>query len=122
MLFLGWGPSQRPRLPAISATQGPISVTSSIPQPQPAATPHAVSHLASFAGGNALSDFRLGSLLPRLQALEPRILRVRARYVHLVSTPKALQARRTLICRLFTAHSAIAFRQMGFTPFLSWPP
>ena len=92
MLFLGWGPSQRPRLPAISATQGPISVTSSIPQLQPAATPHAVSHLASFAGGNALSDFRLGSLLPRLQALEPRILRVRARYVHLVSTPKALHA------------------------------
>ena len=69
-----------------------MSVTSSIPQPHPATqAAHAVLHLASFEGGNALSEFRLGSLLPRLQALQPRIQGVRARFVHLVSTPQALE-------------------------------
>ncbi len=67
-----------------------MSVTSSISPPHPAT--HADLHLASFEGGNALSDFRLGSLLPRLQAISPRIQGVRARFVHLVSTPHALAA------------------------------
>ena len=73
----------------MSATQGPISVNSSITQ-TPSIPAHAALHLASFQGGNALSDFRLGTLLPRLQSLQPRIQGVQARFVHLVSTPRAL--------------------------------
>ena len=81
------------RHPTIPAIQGLFPVTSTISQPNPAA-PSAlgVLHLASFEGGNALSDFRLGSLLPRLQAISPRIQGVRTRFVHLVSTPHALEA------------------------------
>ena len=66
-------------------------MTSSISQPHPAVqAAHAVLHLESFEGGNALSEFRLGSLLPRLQAIQPRIQGLRTRFVHLVSTPQAL--------------------------------
>ncbi|SCK56441.1 phosphoribosylformylglycinamidine synthase [Variovorax sp. HW608] len=45
-----------------------------------------------FEGGSALSDFRARQLLPKLQALEPRIEGISARFVHLVSTDKALDA------------------------------
>ncbi len=38
-----------------------------------------------FEGGNALSDFRARALLPRLQAVSPRITGVAARHVHLVA-------------------------------------
>jgi phosphoribosylformylglycinamidine synthase len=37
-----------------------------------------------FEGGNALSDFRARALLPRLQAVSPRIVGVAARFVHVV--------------------------------------
>ena len=68
-------------------------MTSSISPPHPATqAAHTVLNLASFEGGNALSDFRLRSLLPRLQAISPRIQGVRARFVHLVSTPQAMEA------------------------------
>jgi phosphoribosylformylglycinamidine synthase len=43
-----------------------------------------------FEGGSALSDFRARQLLPRLQAIEPRIEGIGARFVHLVVTDAAL--------------------------------
>lgn len=41
-------------------------------------------HLIHFEGGNALSAFRAQALLPRLQAVEPRIAAVHARHAHWV--------------------------------------
>jgi phosphoribosylformylglycinamidine synthase len=41
-------------------------------------------HLFHFEGGNALSAFRAQALLPRLQAVQPRITGVHARHVHWV--------------------------------------
>lgn len=41
-------------------------------------------HLFHFEGGNALSAFRAQALLPRLQAVAPRITAVHARHVHWV--------------------------------------
>jgi len=41
-------------------------------------------HLTHFEGGNALSGFRAQALLPRLQAVSPRITGVAARFVHWV--------------------------------------
>jgi phosphoribosylformylglycinamidine synthase len=41
-------------------------------------------HLTHFEGGNALSSFRALALLPRLQAISPRITGVAARHVHWV--------------------------------------
>ncbi|MET4575193.1 phosphoribosylformylglycinamidine synthase [Ottowia thiooxydans] len=38
-----------------------------------------------FEGGNALSDFRIRQLLPRLQAVNPQVQSLSARFVHLVS-------------------------------------
>ncbi|MDP3167338.1 MAG: phosphoribosylformylglycinamidine synthase, partial [Hydrogenophaga sp.] len=47
-------------------------------------------HLTTFEGDahgiSALSDFRVQQLLPRLQAIEPRISGISARFVHLVAT------------------------------------
>ncbi|MEJ1169360.1 phosphoribosylformylglycinamidine synthase [Variovorax sp. CCNWLW235] len=45
-----------------------------------------------FEGGSALSDFRARQLLPKLQAVEPRIEGISARFVHLVVTDAALSA------------------------------
>ncbi|RYE98422.1 MAG: phosphoribosylformylglycinamidine synthase, partial [Oxalobacteraceae bacterium] len=42
--------------------------------------------MTSFEGASALSDFRARQLLPRLQAIEPRIDGLSARHVHLVLT------------------------------------
>ncbi|MES2990970.1 MAG: phosphoribosylformylglycinamidine synthase [Pseudomonadota bacterium] len=41
-------------------------------------------HLSHFEGGNALSSFRAAALLPRLQAVNARIVGVAARHVHWV--------------------------------------
>ncbi|MEO8156069.1 MAG: phosphoribosylformylglycinamidine synthase, partial [Rhizobacter sp.] len=49
-------------------------------------------HLLHFEGGNALSAFRAQALLPRLQAVSPRITGVHARHVHWVWS-EALLAR-----------------------------
>uniref|UniRef100_UPI00286B4FF8 phosphoribosylformylglycinamidine synthase n=1 Tax=Polaromonas sp. TaxID=1869339 RepID=UPI00286B4FF8 len=50
-------------------------------------------HLTTFEGDahgiNALSDFRVQQLLPRLQAIEARISGISARFVHLVATDAA---------------------------------
>ncbi len=43
-----------------------------------------------FEGGNALSTFRAQALLPRLQAISPRIVEVSARHVHWVWSDAAL--------------------------------
>jgi phosphoribosylformylglycinamidine synthase len=45
-----------------------------------------------FEGGAALGGFRARQLLPRLQAVEPKIEAVTARFVHLVVTPQPLSA------------------------------
>ncbi|RZL66274.1 MAG: phosphoribosylformylglycinamidine synthase [Variovorax sp.] len=64
------------------SAQGPITVT------QPASTTTPVVTL--FEGGSALSEFRARQLLPRLQAIEPRIEAIAARFVHLVVTDAPL--------------------------------
>ncbi|MGH6627554.1 MAG: phosphoribosylformylglycinamidine synthase [Burkholderiaceae bacterium] len=46
-------------------------------------------HLTQFEGGNALSDFRVQQLLPRLQAIHDRISGLDARFVHLVASAVA---------------------------------
>ncbi|WP_353141498.1 phosphoribosylformylglycinamidine synthase [Limnohabitans sp.] len=47
-------------------------------------------HLSIFEGGNALSDFRVQQLLPRLAAISPQIQGLRARFVHLAATESTL--------------------------------
>ncbi|MBY4594243.1 phosphoribosylformylglycinamidine synthase [Ottowia caeni] len=42
-------------------------------------------HIHFFEGGNALSDFRVRQLLPRLQAVAPQIGTLSARFVHLAA-------------------------------------
>ncbi|WP_256856475.1 phosphoribosylformylglycinamidine synthase [Variovorax sp. KK3] len=44
-----------------------------------------------FEGGSALGGFRARQLLPRLQAIEPRIEAISARFVHLVATDHTLE-------------------------------
>ncbi|QNK67414.1 phosphoribosylformylglycinamidine synthase [Variovorax sp. PAMC26660] len=55
---------------------------------QPA--PQALPVVTLFEGGSALSDFRARQLLPKLQAIEPRIEGISARFVHLVVTDATL--------------------------------
>ena len=43
-------------------------------------------HITEFEGGNALGEFRVQQLLPRLDAISDRITGLSARYVHLVAT------------------------------------
>jgi phosphoribosylformylglycinamidine synthase len=57
---------------------------------QPA--PQALPVVTLFEGGSALSDFRARQLLPKLQAIEPRIEGISARFLHLVVTDAALDA------------------------------
>ena len=48
-------------------------------------------HISFFEGGNALSDFRIQQLLPRLAQISPLIQGLAARFVHLVATDRPLQ-------------------------------
>ncbi len=48
-------------------------------------------HISFFEGGNALSDFRIQQLLPRLAQISPNIQGLAARFVHLVATEQPLQ-------------------------------
>ncbi len=57
---------------------------------RPHTAPHAAYCVTRFTGASALSDFRARQLLPRLQAVEPRITSLSARFVHLVATDAAL--------------------------------
>ena len=47
-------------------------------------------HITTFEGGNALSDFRIAQLLPRLAVISPQIVGISARFVHLVATVSPL--------------------------------
>ncbi|MES3003077.1 MAG: phosphoribosylformylglycinamidine synthase [Pseudomonadota bacterium] len=47
-------------------------------------------HITEFEGGNALSDFRVRQLLPRLQAIHDKVGGLSARFVHLVAADHAL--------------------------------
>ena len=49
-------------------------------------------HISIFEGGNALSDFRVQQLLPRLAAISPQITGLSARFVHLAATEATLDA------------------------------
>jgi phosphoribosylformylglycinamidine synthase len=49
-------------------------------------------HITEFEGGNALSPFRRQQLLPALQAIEPNVIGIAARFVHLVTTAAAPSA------------------------------
>jgi phosphoribosylformylglycinamidine synthase len=47
-------------------------------------------HIFRFEGGQALRDFRIQQLLPRLRAVHAQICGIHARYVHLVASHEAL--------------------------------
>ncbi|MDB5899046.1 MAG: purL, partial [Ramlibacter sp.] len=49
-------------------------------------------HITEFEGGQALSEFRIQQLLPRLKAVHPKIAGLAARYVHLVAGDHAPDA------------------------------
>ncbi|HEX7891206.1 MAG TPA: phosphoribosylformylglycinamidine synthase [Ramlibacter sp.] len=49
-------------------------------------------HITEFEGGQALSDFRIQQLLPRLQAVHPKVAGLSARFVHLVAGDHAPSA------------------------------
>ncbi len=53
-------------------------------------TPQAMSKLMHFEGGNALAPHQVQALLPKLQAINPRISGVHARFVHWVALDQAL--------------------------------
>jgi phosphoribosylformylglycinamidine synthase len=53
-------------------------------------TPSAMSTLMHFEGGNALAPHQVQALLPKLQAINPKISGVHARHVHWVAADQAL--------------------------------
>ncbi|MDE2606374.1 MAG: phosphoribosylformylglycinamidine synthase [Burkholderiales bacterium] len=60
-------------------------------------------HITEFEGGQALSGFRIQQLLPRLQAVHPKIAGVAARFVHLVASDHPLAgAEREQLAALLT--------------------
>ena len=46
-------------------------------------------HITEFEGGNALSEFRIQQLIPRLQAIDAKVRGLSARFVHLVAADHA---------------------------------
>jgi phosphoribosylformylglycinamidine synthase len=70
-----------------------VSTGAALPRPRPSDGPRRVTtpplHLIHFEGGSALSDFRAQALLPKLQAVAPRVTAVHARYVHWVALDAA---------------------------------
>ncbi|MFY8178666.1 MAG: phosphoribosylformylglycinamidine synthase, partial [Limnohabitans sp.] len=78
-------------------------------------------HISIFEGGNALSDFRVQQLLPRLAAISPQIQNLSARFVHLAATEAALDpAQQLTLAALLTygdpAHAAPAGPLLVVTP------
>ncbi|HSV50635.1 MAG TPA: phosphoribosylformylglycinamidine synthase [Burkholderiaceae bacterium] len=60
-------------------------------------------HITQFEGGNALSEFRVQQLLPRLQAVHDKISGIAARFVHLVASNSApADAEKTQLAALLT--------------------
>ncbi|HSV84792.1 MAG TPA: phosphoribosylformylglycinamidine synthase, partial [Ramlibacter sp.] len=71
-------------------------------------------HITEFEGGQALSDFRIQQLLPRLQAVHPKIAGLQARYVHLVASEHAPSAaERERLAALLTYGTPYAGGQDG---------
>jgi phosphoribosylformylglycinamidine synthase len=68
---------------AAPAADPPVTLSLNPTPHRAAPTPPVVTF---FEGGSALGEFRVRQLLPRLQAVEPRIEGVHARFVHLVVT------------------------------------
>jgi len=68
--------------------------------PEPASVTQSPKHLLHFEGGNALSTFRAQALLPRLQAVSPRITGVYARHVYWVWSETALANEVALLDKL----------------------
>ena len=56
----------------------------------PSAMPSKMPTLLHFEGGNALAPHQVQALLPKLQAINPRISGVHARFVHWVALDQAL--------------------------------
>ncbi|MFM2427786.1 MAG: Phosphoribosylformylglycinamidine synthase, partial [Pseudomonadota bacterium] len=78
-------------------------------------------HISIFEGGNALSDFRVQQLLPRLAAISPQIQSLSARFVHLAATESTLDAvQQQTLAALLTygepAHAAPAGTLLVVTP------
>ena len=78
-------------------------------------------HISIFEGGNALSDFRVQQLLPRLAAISPQIQGLRARFVHLAATESKLDtAQQQTLSALLTygepAHESPAGTLLVVTP------
>ena len=61
---------------------GPLAVTER--------TTPVMSTLMHFEGGNALAPHQVQALLPKLQAINPRIASVHARFVHWVALDQSL--------------------------------
>ncbi|RYF34029.1 MAG: phosphoribosylformylglycinamidine synthase, partial [Comamonadaceae bacterium] len=81
-------------------------------QPAPTATPV----VTIFEGGSALSDFRARQLLPKLQAVEPKIEAIAARFVHLVVTDTApSDAERDRFAALLTYGEPFVAARFGST-------
>jgi phosphoribosylformylglycinamidine synthase len=60
-------------------------------------------HITTFEGGNALSDFRIAQVLPRLAEISPQIQGIAARFVHLVATSAPLDdAQKQTLAALLT--------------------
>jgi phosphoribosylformylglycinamidine synthase len=78
-------------------------------------------HISIFEGGNALSDFRVQQLLPRLAAISPQIQSLSARFVHLAATEAALDStQQQTLAALLTygepAHAAPSGTLLVVTP------
>jgi phosphoribosylformylglycinamidine synthase len=71
-------------------------------------------HITEFEGGKALSEFRVRQLLPRLQAIEPKVSGIGARFVHLVATEHAPEpAERERLAALLTYGEPFQARPEG---------
>ncbi len=78
-------------------------------------------HISIFEGGNALSDFRVQQLLPRLAAISPQIQGLSARFVHMAATEATLDAaQQQTLAALLTygepAHTSPAGTLLVVTP------
>ncbi|WP_137891446.1 phosphoribosylformylglycinamidine synthase [Ramlibacter sp. 2FC] len=77
-------------------------------------------HITQFEGGNALSDFRVQQLLPRLQAVHERIAGIAARFVHLVACDAPLApAERDKLAALLSYGEPYAGAEQGLLVLVS---
>src|SRR6516225_8907585 len=86
----GWPQSAAAASFSSSSIRPPADLNLTLPV-NPTAHP-ATPMVTFFEGGSALSEFRARQLLPKLQAVEPRIEGLSARFIHLVATDAAPDA------------------------------